>query len=68
MIISKKDIGSTLNKAYKHDADNDAIYLAREANIVKRHVYYNFKMIKINLMVHLKANVRKNLCQFLFWL
>ena len=39
MIISKKDVGSALHKACKHDADNDAIHLARAANIVRRDMF-----------------------------
>ena len=39
MIISKKDVGSALNKACKHDADDDAIHLARAANIVRRDMF-----------------------------
>ena len=39
MIISKKDVGSTLNKACTHDADNDGIHLARVANIVRTDMF-----------------------------
>ena len=38
VLISSEDIGSALNKACKHDADNDAIHLARAAKVVRRHV------------------------------
>ena len=34
--ISNEDVGSTLSKARGHDADNDAVHLARAANIVRR--------------------------------
>ena len=39
MLVSKKDVGSALNKACKHDADNDPIHLARAANIVRRDMF-----------------------------
>lgn len=52
-----QDVGSTLNKACKDDADNDAVHLARAANIVRRD----------SSVVHLELIVKKILCQFLSW-
>ena len=39
VLISNKDIGSALSKAYEHDADNDAVHLARAANILRRDMF-----------------------------
>ena len=39
VLISNKDVGSALSKACDHDADNDAVHLARAANIVRRDMF-----------------------------
>ncbi len=39
VLISNKDIGSALSKACEYDADNDAVHLARAANIVRRDMF-----------------------------
>ena len=39
VLISNKDVGSALSKACEHDADNDAVHLARAANIVRRDMF-----------------------------
>ena len=36
VLIYNKDIGSALRKACEHDADDDAIHLAKAAKIVRR--------------------------------
>ena len=38
-LISNTDVGSTLSKVCEHDVNNDAIYLARAANIVRRDMF-----------------------------
>ena len=39
VLIFNADIGSALSKACEHDSDNDAIHLARAANIVRRDMF-----------------------------
>ena len=39
VLIFNKDIGSASSKASEHDADNDAVHLARVANIVRRDMF-----------------------------
>ena len=39
VLISNKDVGSALSKACEHDADNDAVHLARAASIVRRDMF-----------------------------
>ena len=39
VLICNADVGSALSKACKHDADSDAIHLAKAANIVRRDMF-----------------------------
>jgi hypothetical protein len=39
VLISDEDVGSAFRKACEHDADNDAVHLARAANIVRRDMF-----------------------------
>ena len=39
VLIFNEDVGSALNKACEHDSNNDAIHLARAANIVRRDMF-----------------------------
>ena len=39
VLIFNADIGSALSKACEHDSDNDAVHLARAANIVRRDMF-----------------------------
>ena len=39
VLISNKDVGSALSKACEHDADNDAVHLARATSIVRRDMF-----------------------------
>ena len=39
VLIFNKDVGSALCKAREHDADNDAVHLARAAKIVRRDMF-----------------------------
>ena len=39
ILIFNKDVGAALKKACDHDADNDAVHLARAANIVRRDMF-----------------------------
>ena len=36
VLVSNEDVGAALRKACEHDTDNDAVHLARAANIVRR--------------------------------
>ena len=36
VLVSIEDVGAALRKACEHDTDNDAVHLARAANIVRR--------------------------------
>ena len=37
--MSNIDVGAALSKVCEHDADNDAVHLARAANIVRRDMF-----------------------------
>ena len=39
LLIFNKDVGPAMRKACEHDADADAIHLARAANIVRREIF-----------------------------
>ncbi|KAG0694558.1 hypothetical protein GWK47_027185 [Chionoecetes opilio] len=39
VLISHEDVGQALRKACEHDADGDAVHLARAANIVRRDMF-----------------------------
>lgn len=39
ILVFNKDVGAALKKACDHDADNDAVHLARAANIVRRDMF-----------------------------
>ena len=39
ILVSNEDVGTALSKACEHDADNDAVHLARAANIVRRDIF-----------------------------
>lgn len=39
VLVFNKDIGAALGKACKHDADNDAVHMARAASIVRRDMF-----------------------------
>ena len=39
VLVCNEDVGSALSKACEHDGDNDAIHLARAANIVRRDMF-----------------------------
>ena len=62
VLIFNADIGSALSKACEHDSDNDAVHLARAANIVRR------DMFKMKNQFSGSLRVRKNLYQSLSWL
>ena len=38
-LVFNKDVGPAMRKACKHDADTDAVHLARAANIVRREIF-----------------------------
>ena len=38
-LVFNKDVGPAMRKACKHDADSDAVHLARAANIVRREIF-----------------------------
>ncbi|KAK1900200.1 Calpain-like protease palB/RIM13 [Dissostichus eleginoides] len=39
VLICNEDVGAALGKACEHDADNDAVHLARAANIVRKDMF-----------------------------
>ncbi|XP_076061533.1 uncharacterized protein LOC143037285 [Oratosquilla oratoria] len=39
VLISNEDVGPALRKACEHDADGDAVHLARAVNIVRRDMF-----------------------------
>ena len=39
VLIFNEDVGAALGKACEHDADNEAVHLARAANIVRRDMF-----------------------------
>ena len=39
VLIFNKDVGIALGKACEHDADSDAVHLARAATIVRRDMF-----------------------------
>ena len=39
ILVSNEHVGTALSKACEHDTDNDAIHLARAANIVRRDMF-----------------------------
>ena len=63
VLVCNKDVGSAKRKACERDVNNDAVHLAKVANIVRKD---RFKM-KTNSAGHLMPNVRKSLCQLHCW-
>ncbi len=39
VLVCNEDVGAALGKASEHDADNEAVHLARAANIVRRDMF-----------------------------
>ena len=65
LLAFEEEIGTALAKACELDSDNDAIHLACAAKIVRNHMFG-----KLNPLLALHWDVRKNLCHFycLHWL
>ena len=62
VFVCNEDVGAALQKACEHDTDNEAVYLARAARIVRR------SMLEMKLMAHLMLRANRNRSQHHFWL
>ena len=46
VLVCNKDVGSAIRKACERDLDNDAVHLAKAANIVRRDMFKMKKAIQ----------------------